>query len=139
MLVHMHHSVEESPEQDVSEKTSDEAPGEKQPPRLKAFVPSPSGLENEQQREEKRGEEIKNEAVQSSQPEDASCCSGQSGNRGAAVVQDAGVSPHSYFADELWSLTLGYNSCHLGSGQLSQEGAPDSGEMQKHKCIHLLK
>lgn len=121
----MHHSVEESPEQDVSEKTSDKAPGEEQPPRFEAFVPPPSGLENEQQREEERGEEIKNEAIQSSQPEDASCRSGQGGYRGAAVVQHSGVSPHSYLTDELWSLTLGYHSCHLGSGQLSREGTPE--------------
>lgn len=121
----MNHSVEESPEQDVSEKTSDKAPGEEQPPRFKAFVPPPSGLQNEQQREEESGEEIKNETIQSSQPEDASCCSGQSGYRGAAVVQHGGVSPHGYFADELRSLPLGDDSCHLGSGQRSQEGAPE--------------
>lgn len=121
----MHHSVEESPEQDVSEKTSDKAPGEEQPPRFKAFVPPPSGLENEQQGQEKRRQEIKNKAIQSSQPEDASCSSGQSGYRGAAVVQHGSVAPHSYFTDELWSLTLGYNACHLGSGQLSQMGAAE--------------
>lgn len=121
----MHHSVEESPEQDVSEKTSDEAPGEEQPSRFKAFVPPPSGLENEQQGEEESREEIKNEAIESSQPQDASCCSGQSGHRGAAVVQHGGVSPHSHFTDELWSLTLGYKCCHLGSGQLSQDDSPE--------------
>lgn len=32
ILVHMHHSIEESPEQDVSKKTSDKASSEEQPP-----------------------------------------------------------------------------------------------------------
>lgn len=114
----MHHSVQKSPEQDVSEKTSNEAPSEEQPPRFEAFVPPPSGLEDEQQREEERGEEIKNEAVQSSQPEDASRRTGQSGYGGAAVVQHGGVSSHSHFTDKLRSLTFGHDSCHLGSGQL---------------------
>lgn len=126
----MHHSIEESPEQDVSEKTSDEPPGEEQPPWFKAFVPSPSSLEDEQQREEKRGEEIKNEAIQSCQPQDASCRTRQSGYGGAAVVQHGGVAPHSHFTDELWSFTLGYNSCHVGSGRVSQEGAAATGEIQ---------
>lgn len=125
----MHHSVEESPKQDVGKKASNKASGEEQPPRFKAFVPPPSSLENEQQREEKWGEEIKNEAIQSCQPEDTSCCPGQSGYRGAAVVQHGSVAPHSHFTDELWSLTLGYNSCHVGSGQLSHEGATVMWEM----------
>lgn len=123
ILVHMHHPVEESPEKDVSEKTSDKAPGEEQPPWFEEFVPPPSGLENEQQGEEKRWEEVKNKAIESSQPQDASCCSRQGRYRGAAVVQHSGVAPHSHFADELWPLALGYDSSHLGSGQLSQVGA----------------
>lgn len=125
ILVHVHHPIEESPEQDVGEETPDKTPGEEQSPWFKEFVPPPSGLENEQQGEEKRREEIKNKAIQSSQPQDASCCSGQGRYGGAAVVQHSGVAPHSYFTDELRSLTFGYNSCHLGSGRLSQVGAAE--------------
>lgn len=128
----MHHPIEESPEQDISEKTSNKAPSEEQPPWFKEFVPSSSSLKNEQEGEEKRREEIKNEAVQSSQPQDASCCSGQCGDRSAAVVQHSSVAPHSYFTDELWTLPLGYNSCHLGSGRQSQVGAAVSGGIQTH-------
>jgi len=124
----MHHSVQESPEQDVSEKTSDKTSGEEQPPRFKAFVPPPSSLEDEQQREEKGGEEIKNEAVQSRQPENAGRCSRQSRHRGAAVVQHGGVTPHRHFTNELWSLTLGHDCGHLGSGRLPQEGAAETEE-----------
>lgn len=119
----MHHSIEESPEEDISEKTPNEAPGEEQPSGFEAFVPPPSSLEDEQEREEKGGKEVKNEAIQSCQPKDASCCSGQSGYRSAAVVQHCSVAPHSHFTDELWTLTLGYNSCHVGSGQVSQKDA----------------
>lgn len=126
----MHHSVEESPEQDVSEKTTNEPPGEKQPPGFKALVPPPSGLEDEQQREKKRRKEIKNEAIQSRQAQDASCSTGQGGYRGAAIIQHGSITPHSHFTDELWSFTFGYNSCHFGSGRVSQEGAAAIGEIQ---------
>lgn len=129
-LVYMHHSIEESPEEDISEKTSDEASSEEQPSGFEAFVPPPSGLEDEQERQEKGGEEVKNEAIQSRQPEDASCCSGQSGHRGAAVVQHASITPHGQFADELWTLALGYNSCHVGTGGLSQKGVAVRAESQ---------
>lgn len=127
ILVYMHHPIEESPEQDISEKTSNKAPSEEQPPWFKEFVPSPSSLKNEQEGEEKRREEIKNEAIQSSQPQDASCCSWQCGDRSAAVVQHSSVAPHSNFTDELRTLPLGYNSCHLGSSRQSQVGAAVSG------------
>lgn len=130
ILVHMHHSIEESPEQDISKKTSDKASGEEQPPWFKAFVPPPSSLENEQQWEEKWGEEVKNEAVQSRQPQDASCRSRECRYRGAAVVQYSCVAPHCHFTDELWSLTLGYNSCHVGSVWWSQEAAAVKKEIQ---------
>lgn len=130
ILVHMHHPIEESPEQDVSEKTSNKASSEEQPPWFKEFVPSSSSLKNEQQGEEKCRQEIKNEAIQSSQPQDASCCSRQCGDRSAAVVQHSSVAPHSYFADELWTLPLGYNSCHLGSGRQSQVAGAISGGIQ---------
>lgn len=109
----MHHSIQKSPEQDISEKTSDEASGEKQPAGFKAFVPPPSSLQDEQQRQQKGREEIKNETVESRQPEDTSRRSGQSGHGGAAVVQHGGVAPHRHFTDEVWSLALGPNSCHL--------------------------
>lgn len=147
MLVHVHHPVQESPEQDVSEKTSDEASGEEEPPWFKAFVPPPAGLEDEQQREEKRRQEVKNEAIQSRQAEDAGCGSGQSRHRGAAVVQHGRIAPHSHFADELWSLALGSNSCHLGSGRLPQEGAAEinvgtcrllTARLEKHNMQELL-
>lgn len=137
ILVHMHHSVEESPEQDVSEKTADKAPGEEQPPWFKELIPPPSGLQDEQQGEEERGEDIENEAVQSSQPEDASGGSGQSGHRSAAVIQHGGVPPHSDFTDELWSLTLGYNCCHLDSGQISEDNYPVlKGDLDKNSNIY---
>jgi len=122
----MHHSVKESPEQDISEKTSHKASSEEQPPGFKEFVPSPSGLENEQQRQEKCRQEIKNETIQSRQAQDAGCCSRQSGYRGAAVVQHGSVAPHSHFTDELWSFTLGYNSCHGDSGHQTQDGAGET-------------
>lgn len=121
----MHHSIQEGPEQDVGEKTPDEASGEEQPPRFEALVPPPSGLEDEQQGEQEGGEEIENEAVQSREPEDARRRPRQGGYGGAAVVQHGGVAPHGHFADELRSLALGPNSCHLGFG-LPPEGAAAS-------------
>lgn len=114
----MHHSVQERPEKDIGEKTPDQAPSEEQPPGFEAFVPLPSSLENEQQRQEKGGQEIENEAVQSSQSQDACSCPRQSGHRGAAVIQHGGVSPHGHFADELRTFSLGYDCCHVGSGHL---------------------
>lgn len=127
--VHMHHPIEECPKQDISEETSNEAPGEEQSPGFKEFVPSPSSLEDEQHREKKRGHEIKNEAIQSGQPQDPGSCPRQRWHRGAAVVQDSSIASHSDFADELWPLTLGHDSCHLGSGQQSQEAAADWEEL----------
>lgn len=115
-LIHVHHSIKESPKQDVGKQPSNETSSEEQPPRLEALVPSSSGLENEQQREEKRGQEVEDEAVQSCQAQDARRGPGQRGNRGAAVVQNSRVAPHRHFTDELWALALGYHSGHFGSG-----------------------
>lgn len=126
----MHHPVQESPEQDVGEKPSDQPSGEEQPPRFEALVPPPSSLEDEQQGEQEGREEIENEPVQSRQPKDAGCRPRQSRNGGAAVVQHSGVPPHRHFADELWSLTFGPNSCHLGSG-LPPEGAAVTGNIMQ--------
>lgn len=132
----MHHPVEESPEQDIGKKTSDEAPGEEQSPRFKELVPPSSGLQDEQEGEEERGQEVENKAIESRQAQDASRRSGQSGYRGAAVVQHGGVAPHGYFADELRSLTLGHDCCHLSSNQLSQVSAAGTGKDQNMFTSH---
>lgn len=120
ILIHMHHSIKESPKQDVGKKAPNKAPSEEQPPRLEAFVPSSSSFENEQQREEKRSQEVEDEAVQSRQAQDSCGCSGQCRNRGAAVVQNSCVAPHRHFTDELWAFTLGYNSCHRESREVRE-------------------
>lgn len=136
----MHHPIEECPKQDISEETSNQAPGEEQPPGFKEFVPPPSSLENEQHGEKEGGHEIKNEAIESGQPQDPGSCPGQCWHRGAAVVQDCSVASHSYFTDELWPLTLGHDSCHLGSDQQSQQGAADweESDMLKDMQAHFL-
>lgn len=65
-LVHMHHSVEESPEQHVSKEAAHEASCKKQTSRFEALVPSSTGFENQEQRQQERGKEVKDEAVKSS-------------------------------------------------------------------------
>lgn len=118
----MHHSVQEGPKQDVSEKAPDETAGEEQPPRLEAFVPPPARFEDEQQGEEEGGQEVKDEAVESRQSQDAGCRSGQSRHGRAAVIQHSGVSPHGNLADELRPLSFGPDSCHPGSGSAVNRG-----------------
>ena len=61
--VHVHHPVEEGPEQDVGEQPPDEPPREEQPPGFEALVPAAAGLQDEQQGEEERGEEVEDEPV----------------------------------------------------------------------------
>lgn len=112
----MHHSVQEGPKQDVGEKAPDETSSEEQPPRFEAFVPSPARFQDEQQREEEGGQEVKNEAVKSRQPEDACRRSGQGRHGRAAVIQHGGVPSHGNLADELRPLSFGPDSCHLGYG-----------------------
>lgn len=117
ILVHVHHSIEESPEEDVGEKTSNQAPGEEEPSGFKTLVPSSSGLENEQQRQKERGQKVKNEAIQSRQAQDTGGSPGQRWHGGAAVVQHGGIAPHGHFADELRPLSFGYDGCHFGCGR----------------------
>lgn len=105
----MHHSVEESPEQDVGKKTSNKPSCKEHPPRLEALVPPATGLDDEKKGEEERGEEIEDKSVQSCETKDARCCPRQSRHRRPTVVQHGGVAPHSNLADELWSLSLCYD------------------------------
>lgn len=103
----MHHPVQERPEQHVGEQASDEAPGEQQTARLEALVPPSTSFEDEEQRQQERSEEVKDEAVESRQTEDARGGPGQRGHRGAAVVEHRPVPPHRHLANELRTLAFG--------------------------------
>lgn len=109
--VHMHHSVEESPEQHVSKEAAHEASGKEQTSRFEALVPSSTGFENQEQRQQERSKEVKDKAVESCKPKDARCRSGQSGHGRAAVVEHGVVSSDGHLTDELRSLPFG---CYCG-------------------------
>lgn len=109
----MHHPIEESPEEDVGEEPPHQAPGEQQPPGLEALVPAASGLQDEQQRQEERGQEVEDESVEAGEAQDAGGGSGQRRHRRAAVVEHGRVAPHRHLTDELGTLALGYDPRHL--------------------------
>lgn len=107
--VHMHHSVEESPEEHVGEQSAHETPGEQQASGFEALVPPSAGFQDEQYRQQEGREEVEDEAVQAREAQDARCGTGQRGHGGAAVLQHRGVTPHRHLADELRALAL---RCH---------------------------
>lgn len=107
----MNHSVEESPEQHVSEEAAHQASGEEQASRPEALVPPATGFENQEQGQQKRSKEIKDEAVESGEAEDARGGAGERGHGRAAVVEHGAVSSDGHLADELRSLAFG---CYRG-------------------------
>ena len=113
LSVHMHHSVEKSPKQDVGEQTADQAAGEQQTSGFEALAPPPARLQDEQQGEEEWGQEVEDEAVQTRQPQDARCCARQRRHGRPAVIQHGRVAPHGDLADELRPLAFGHDGRHL--------------------------
>ncbi len=105
-LVHMHHSVEESPEQHVCKEAAHEAPGKQQTSRFEGLVPPATGFENQEQGQQERSKDIKDETVESGQAEDARRGPGERGHGRAAVVEHSVVSSDGHLADELRSLAF---------------------------------
>lgn len=73
----MHHAVQKGPEQHVGEETPDQAPREQQPSGLEALIPPPTGLQYEQQGEQKRGEKVEDEAIEAGEAQNPGGGSGQ--------------------------------------------------------------
>lgn len=110
--VHMHHPVQESPEEHVGEQAAHETTGKEQTSGLEALVPPPASFQDEQHGQQEGRQEVEDEPVQACEPQDARCGPGQSRHRGPAVLQHRGVPSHRDLADELRALAFSCDRRH---------------------------
>jgi len=122
----VHHPVEKSPEQDVSEEPADQAAGEQQAAGLEALVPAPARLQDEQQGEQEGGQEVEDEAVEAREAQDAGRGAGQRRHRRPAVVQHRRVAAHRQLTDELRPFALCHNGRHRRSPRALSRSLPES-------------